>query len=140
MKRGDRVNVDGSLWECILGGTNMCVFQKVVKIKAEPKFDFQKLSSKKENVYYLEFIHIDDIDNILLYLTEKEIRYSKSCLYYVLIKYCNLRLTDIANKLSVVKGGISNSVSIVGKRKSSIDKADDLANILGYWKYKQLNK
>lgn len=139
MKIGYSIEIDGEIWECTLGGTNMAVLQKKVIQKKPNLLHLEKNKNKREDVYYLEFIGVKDISPLISYLVESKIKFTNYTLYYILITYCNLRVTDISTELEVAKSSVSRSVTYVEKN-NLIGFVDELARSVGYWKYKQLHQ
>lgn len=139
MKVGYEVQLEGDVWECICGGKDVCVFQKKQKLIKKPSISYKPTKSKKEDVYYLEFITTDDILPLVEYLNEENIKYRNVDLYYIFIHYCKLRVKDVADVLKTKKSSISGSEAYI-QNSSSLDKTDELARSVGYWKYKRLNE
>lgn len=139
MKVGYEVKIEGEIWECILGGSNTAVFQKKIKLQKKIPSPIYIPKNKREDVYYLEFIKIDDVQQIRQYLKDNGIKNKNIYVHYILITYCNLRCVDIANEFGVSKSSVSKAKRYI-EDNGLKDAADDLARSIGYWKYKQLNE
>ena len=132
MDIGEVVDINDVDYVCRASGGNIIVLEKAKKISG-----IKPNNLRKKDLDYLQQITYDDLDELRNY-TVNTYGAALTYLIYILVEYVGFKKAELAKRLGINNATVTNSINQVLSKPSKINRADDLAKSVGYWKYRQL--
>lgn len=130
-KLGSKINIDGTVWECISSTKDILVLKK-------HKSSTDSVKVNDNYLGYLKEVTLQDLKDFYEYHLKDIGFIAIGNIFYIAYSYMGIQNITLSQFFKKSPSNITNSILNIKSSLYKVDKADKIALSLGYWKYKQL--